>query len=333
MNQGSPLTEAQQRFADAIPFRSMTMQSCALAQAGGRVLYRDFVAPLDAPPYSRAIAEGFVVHTADTASASESAPAQFRVTGNCAPGDAQCPAFGKGEAVSVVTGSIVPDGAYSIVRMWDCERSGNGFSIKRPFAPRFFIEDRGCDHMQGKVVVAAGSYLGPTEIGSIASFGVDSVGVAARPVVKLFSSGNEVIPISGKMRPGAIFDCNAPMLSAAVADSGGVAEFGGIMRDDFDAFVAAVRAALAKADMIVVSGGTAVGGRDFIADLVAAVGNLIVNGVPMKSGKPLVMGIADGKPIVCVAGHPPEALRGFRLFGVPALHRLTGRNAALPADL
>ncbi|KAF0193125.1 MAG: molybdopterin molybdotransferase [Gammaproteobacteria bacterium] len=332
MNDVSPLIAAQQRYANAVPFRALPAQSCRLTEAPGRVLSADFVAPMDAPPYSRAIAEGFVVHTGDSRGADEKAPVRFRVTGVCNPGDAQCPTFGKGEAVSVVTGSIIPDGEYSVVRMWDCERSDDGFSITRPFAPRFFIEDRGCDHPRGKVVVSGGTLLGPAEIGSIASFGVATVDVARLPVVKLFSSGNEVIPLTEKMRPGAIFDCNAPMLSAAVAQCGATPVFGGIMHDDFDAFVVAVRQALRDADMVLISGGTAVGGRDFIADLVAAVGELIVNGVPMKSGKPLIMGIAGGKPLVCVAGHPPEALRGFRLFGVPALHRLTGRNAELPVD-
>jgi molybdopterin molybdotransferase len=82
----------------------------------------------------------------------------------------------------------------------------------------------------------------------------------------------------------------------------------------------------------VVSGGTAVGGRDFISDLVKELGDLLVDGVPMRSGRPLIMGVAGGKPVVCVAGHPPEALRGFHLFGVAALDRLLGRDAPLPED-
>jgi molybdopterin molybdotransferase len=122
------------------------------------------------------------------------------------------------------------------------------------------------------------------------------------------------------------------MLAAAVTAAGAAPVIGGIMRDDFDKFVAAVKSALAQSDMILISGGTAVGGRDFISDLVQAVGELLVDGVPMRSGRPLIMGHAQGKPIVCVAGHPPEALRGFRLFGIAALHRLTGCNAALPLD-
>jgi molybdopterin biosynthesis enzyme len=82
----------------------------------------------------------------------------------------------------------------------------------------------------------------------------------------------------------------------------------------------------------VFSGGTAAGGGDFISNVIKAVGELLVDGVPMRSGRPLIMGVAAGKPIVCVAGHPPEALRGFRLFGVTALNRLLGRDLPLPED-
>lgn len=332
MNDVSPLVEAQQRFANAVPFRSLEAERCQLAAALGRVLYSDLSAPFDSPPYSRAIAEGFLVHTTDTSSASDNSPVTFKAVGTVFPGDEQCPDFGKGKAIRVVTGSLVPDGDYSIVRMWDCETNGERFTIKRPFAPRFFIEDHGCDYQEGAVVLTAGMVLGPAEIGVIASFGMNAVEAIRQPRVRLFSSGDEVIPHTTTMRPGAIFDCNSPMLSAAVTASGGVPSFAGIMNDDFDAFVAMAKEALAEFDMILISGGTAVGGRDFIADLVSEVGELVVNGVPMKSGKPLIMGMASGKPIVCVAGHPPEALRGFRLFGAPAIDRLTGRAGELPRD-
>ena len=104
------------------------------------------------------------------------------------------------------------------------------------------------------------------------------------------------------------------------------------MTDDFADFVEAMHMALKNSDMIVISGGTAVGGRDFISDLIREVGELIIDGVPMRSGRPLIMGVSNHKPIVCVAGHPPEALRGFELFGVAAINRILGRNVDLPAD-
>ncbi len=332
MPEESPLREAQQRFIDALPLRSLPGESRHLEEALGRILYEDLTAPEDMPPYARAIVEGFLVRTADTAGASEEAPASFEVIGEVRPGDAHCPEPGAGQAVQVATGSLVAQGPYSIVRMWEARVEGKRISVSRPFPPRFFIEEQGCDIQQGATVLEAGARLGPAELGTIAGLGLDTVQVARRPLVTLFSSGNEVIPYTDPLRPGAIRDCNAIMLAAAVSEAGGIPRFAGIMRDDFDVFVEAVQQALGESDMIVISGGTAVDGRDFISDLLRTVGELLVDGVPMRSGRPLIMGMADGKPLVCVAGHPPEALRGFRLFGVAAIDRITGHRAELPQD-
>ena len=333
MNEDSPLVNAQKRLIDAIPFRHMTAEPCALSQAVGRVLYEDVLCAMDSPPYHRAIAEGFVVNTADTAAASEEAPVTFAIAGEVKPGDEACPPINNGQGLRVATGSLLPDGAVSVVRMWDCTLGEGNFTITRPFAPRFFVEDKGCDIKQGDVLLSAGATLTPMDLGLAAAQGLSELSVARRPKVAVFSSGDEVIPHTEPLRPGAIRDSNSVMLAAAVLQAGGIAEFYGIMRDDFDHFLAEAGRAVKHADMLLISGGTAVGGTDFIADLVRALGELIVDGVPMRSGKPLIMGIARDKPIICVAGHPPEALRGFRLFGSAALNRLLGRLAGVPEDI
>ncbi len=332
MSEASPLVAAQQTFAAAVPFRTVGEETCALADAVGRALYRDVVAPTDLPPYHRAIVEGFVVHTADTAAASEQVPVSFTIAGVVKPGDETCPPLKKGQALEVVTGVVVPDGPYSIVRMWEAKREGDRFTISRPFPPRFFIEDQGCDLKKGSMVVPAGAVIGAAELGTIAALGITRLPVARRPRVTVFACGDEVIPYDQPLRPGLIRDSNSLMLSAAISAAGGAAHSAGIQRDDFDAFVTTARAALKNSDMLVISGGTAAGGGDFISNVVRAVGELLVDGVPMRSGRPLIMGVAQGKPIICVAGHPPEALRGFRLFGVAALDRLLGRNLPLPED-
>ena len=332
MSEASPLVEAQGLFASAVPFRIVSEEACSLAEVLGRILYRDVIAPMDMPPYHRAIVEGFVVHTADTATASEEAPVSFSVVGAVRPGDEQCPPIKQGEAVEVVTGVVVPEGEYSIVRMWEAKRNGERFSISRPFPPRFFIEDRACDFHKDAVVVAAGRLVGAAEIGAVAALGVTQLPVAKRPRVTVFSCGDEVIPYDGELRPGLIRDSNSMMLCAAVTAAGGEAHSAGILRDDLEAVITAARAALDNSDMLVISGGTAAGGGDFISTVVKTLGELLVDGVPMRSGRPLIMGTAVGKPIVCVAGHPPEALRGFSLFGVAALNRLLGRDEPLPED-
>lgn len=333
MNDESPLIDAQKKLIDAIPFRHMAAEACELPAALGRVLYEDIVAGMDAPPYHRAIVEGFAVNTADTADATEDGPVAFIVAGEIKPGDPDCPVIGRGQGLRVATGSLMPDGPVSVVRMWDCTLTAGGFTVTRPFPPRFFIEERGCDVKKDDVLIPAGTLLTPAELGTVASQGVTRLHVARRPVVALFSSGDEVIPYAEALRPGTIRDSNSVMLSAAIVQSGGIPQFQGIMRDDFDLFLSLIKKVLQTVDMVVISGGTAAASIDFIADLVRAAGNLLVDGVPMRSGKPLIMGIAQTKPIICVAGHPPEALRGFNLFGVAALNQLLGRQADLPPDI
>lgn len=333
MSEPSPLAAAQQRFADAVPFRSLGAEACPLTAALGRTLYREVLAPTGLPPYHRVIVEGFLVRSEDTAGASEQAPIEFRIAAALKPGDEHCPPIAKGQAVEVVTGVVAPDGPYSVVRMWEAKRDGDRFTITRPFPPRFFIEERGCDLKQGAVVAAAGSLIGPAELGNIAALGITELQVSKRPRVTVIACGDEVIPYDRPLRPGLIRDSNSIMLSAAVAAAGGEARSAGILRDDLDAFVATARKALNDSDMLLVSGGTAAGGGDFVSNVVRALGELLIDGVPMRSGRPLIMGVANGKPLVCVAGHPPEALRGFRLFGVTALNRLMGREAPLPEEL
>ncbi len=333
MSEVSPLQEAQQSFLNSLSFASQDSERISLHEALGRVTASDITAPADMPPYHRAIVEGFLVRTEDTQEASEAKPVQFTVIGKVLPGDETCPEIGPFEAIEISTGSLVNDGNLSAVRPWEAlKQNGDKFSIERPFPPRFFIEDRGCDQLSGSTLLTAGSKLGATEIGLIAAHGITGVECRRPPRVTLFSSGDEVIPFDQDVRPGQIRDSNALMLAVAVQEAGGIPVFGGIMHDNFDAFVATASKALDQSDMILISGGTAVGGRDFISDLVGALGTLIVDGVPMRSGRPLIMGHARGKPIVCVAGHPPEALRGFRLFGEPAMDRLQGLESSLPGD-
>ncbi len=327
------MQQAQTLFSQNIPFRSLEDDAVTLTEALGRTLSKDIVAAEDMPPYPRAIVEGYLVKACATQGASEDTPKAFQVIGEIQPGDESFPDITDEQALGVVTGSIVPNEGYAIIRMWEARKLDDGrVAATRDFPANFFIETQGCDHQKGEVVIAAGTVITPWEIAVLASLGVLEVSVVRPPVVAVFASGNEVIAPTEAMRPGAIRDCNSLMLSAAVIQAGGHAKEYGIMRDDFGYFLDRLKEALVSTDMVVIAGGTAVGGRDFVSDLIREVGDLLVDGVQMRSGRPLIMGVAQGKPIVCVAGHPPEALRGFKLFGVAALNRLLGRDLAIPED-
>lgn len=321
-----PVQTALEMFLPKLPEGPLRLEDVALGSALGRVLGKAVETVLDSPPYSRSIMEGFVVHCADLAKASADSPAILRIIGAVLPGTSEAKGFSPGTALGVTTGSFVPDGDVAVVRKWDVEQKGEQVVVKKPAQKGENIETRGCDRKKGDPLVPKGKKLDPDDIYLLASQGILQVTVASRPKVAVFSSGNEVLPPNEPIRPGWILDCNGLGLSAQVEQAGGKADFKGIMRDDFETFLQKIQSALAETDMVLISGGTAVGGRDFIAELVQAAGQpgTVVNGVPMRSGKPIVLGIVGKKPIVCVAGHPPEAARGFRLFGHPTLTRLLG---------
>ncbi len=322
-----PIQTALSKFLPEIPDGTLKKELIPLSKALHRVLTKDIKAPMDAPPYSRSIMEGYVINIKDTENASTNNPIGLFPKGEIPLGASNVKSIPPGTGISVTTGSFIPAGSYAVVRPVDYEPRNNKFFIKRAFKSGENIEAQGCDIKKGSTLLEKGKLLTPYEIGLLASHGILKVQVSCKPKVAIFSSGNEVIPPAHKLKPGFILDCNSYALAAAVEESGGIPLVKGIVKDDFNVFKKELQKALKTSDMILISGGTAVDGRDFIADLINALGKpgTLVNGVPMRSGKPMVNGVVGNVPIVGVAGHPPEAMRGFIFFGKAALNRLLGR--------
>jgi len=326
-----PVLVALTSFLPLFPEGPQALEEVPLSGARGRVLAREIAASMDNPPYARSIMEGYLVLAADVAKASKDAPTVLRVKGEMALGASDPKGLERGTCLSVTTGSFVPAGEMAVVRRFDVERRGDEIVVSRPVQSGENIEAQGCDQKKGTILFAKGKRIVPSDIYLLAAHGVVRVPVGSRPRVAIFSCGDEVIPAGEPVRAGYIRDCNCWGLSAQVEEAGGLPIPKGIVRDDFGAFLDVLKSALVDSQMVVISGGTAVGGKDFTAELVSAAGRpgTIVNGVPMRSGKPIVLGVAGGRPVVCVAGHPPEASRGFTLFGQPVISRLLGEKIAM----
>jgi molybdopterin molybdotransferase len=326
---GDPVKAALDRYLPSFPAGPIEVEKVPIEKALGRISANDVKAAIDSPPYPRSIIEGFVVNTTDIQRVSEQTPVTLSIQGEITVGMSKAAPVPHGGAVQVSTGSLIPSGNMTVIRHSDVEQMGNKIIVKRPLQGSSNIETQGCDLKKGTTLLPKGKRLTPVDIGLLASQGILKVSVAKRPKVAIFSSGNEVIPPSKPFKPGFIWDSNAYALSASILEQGGIPSFKGIMKDDFNAFLNRLKKTLPQVDMILISGGTAVGGRDFIKELLNATGKpgTLIDGVPMRSGKPLIMGVVSKKPIVCVAGHPPEALRGFTLFGIPTLTRLLGKSS------
>lgn len=325
-----PIESAREVFLALVPKGPLGAEMVPLQSSLGRVLATDIMAAIDDPPYSRSIMEGYVVLTSDAASASSERPVFLQVAGDIPVGSGEAEGLAPGKALGVTTGSYIPEGEFSVVKGWDVSKEENRIRLTRPVSKDENIEVQGGERKKGDLLLPKGRRIGPADLFLLAGQAILEVPVARRPKVAVFSSGNEVIPPTEPFKVGFIWDCNAYGLSGLIEEAGGSPIFKGIVKDDFDLFLKKLREALKEADAAVISGGTAVGGRDFTIELLNGAGapGAVVKGIPMRSGKPIVLGVAGIKPIVCVAGHPPEAARGFALFGKPLIGRLLGEAEA-----
>lgn len=325
--QNDPVAEALKRFFDAFPAGPLGIEEVGISECNRRIAAIDIKASIDSPPFSRALSEGYLVNVPDTSHAGENKPVTLTVTGMIEPGKAYTEGLPAMTCMELSTGGFVPEGDYAVVRHMDIVKTGNGIIVKKPVNRGDNIESKGCEQKKGEVIVRLGTKLSPKEIMLMASHGISSVTVTKKPVVAIFSTGNDILRHSEPPKPGYVWDANSYTLAALVEDCGGMPLVVDIMKDDITTFQKALRGGLTRVDMAVISGGTAAGGGEFIVELINSIDvpGVVVNGVPMRSGKPLIMGVLSEKPIVCVAGYPPEAMRGFELFGKPTIARLLGQ--------
>jgi putative molybdopterin biosynthesis protein len=331
--------EAERRWHAAIRREPLGAEDVALGEALGRVLAEDVRAELDVPGFDRSNMDGFAVRAADSFGASEEQPRRLRlgaetiVTGVAPHGEVAA-----GEAVAIATGGMLPRGADAVIPVEHTDVEGGTLLVRRAVAPGASVSFAGTDVGAGETVLFRGTRLTSRETGVLAAIGRAQVRVVRRPRVAVLSTGDEIVQPGGAMRPGLVYDSNGRILCDAVRELGGDPEFLGALRDDEDAVRAALRDALARADVVLLSGGTSKGEGDLNARAVAELDpGILVHGVALKPGKPICLAAQAGTPVVVLPGFPTSAVFTFHEFVAPVLRRLAGlpaeRRETLPARL
>jgi len=307
-------SEAERIWHDALRLGPLGGEEVPLAQAQGRVLDGDILVPIDVPPFDRSLVDGFAVRAADTFDANEDAPVSLELAPETAPaGAVPKTEVRDGTALEVATGGVVPRGANAVQMVEHSEVEGRRLRLYKPVAPGAHIQVAGADMRMGETVLRAGQRLTTRELGVLAALGIHSVRVSRRPRVAIISTGDELLTPGQPLEPGKIYDSNATTVEAAVRDNGGECERA---RDNFDA--------------VILSGGTSKGAGDLtfgIIDSVARPG-ILVHGVGIKPGKPIVLAAWDDRPVVVLPGFPTSAIITFNLFVAPVIRRL----ANLPVE-
>ncbi len=319
--------EAQRAIASHFKPAALGDEETVLLESYNRVLAEDVVSTLDIPSFSRSTMDGYAVKAEDTFGADENQPANLKVTGVVNIGEQPQVKVGKGEAVEIVTGAPIPEGADAVVMVEDTEREDTDLRVFTPVAPNENVMKRGSDIKLGEVALKKGQLLGSSEIGVLAALGLTKVKVSRIPMIAVLSTGGEIAEPGKPLPLGKIYDINAYSISTAVTESGGKPVYFGVVPDDKEALSKAMHAALASADMVITSGGVSVGPRDYTPQIVDSLGKpgIVVYGIAVKPGKPTTVGFVGDKPVFSLPGNPTSALLIFYLLARPLIQQLAGR--------
>jgi len=294
------------------------VETVPMEEAAGRVQVEDAVAGFNVPPFDRASMDGYAVRAEDTYGASTFSPRMLGLLGELHAGERFGSEVGPGECVQVATGSPVPQGSDAVVMVEHTRLDGDHVLIQQPAYPGANISPEGEDIRKGDVVVSGGELLTPSKVGALAALGMEAVAVYARPTVAVASTGSEVVPLGGELGAGQVYDINSYTLSAIIAGSGCVPQMQGVVPDDRDVMKAALREAV-RFDLAVFSGGSSVGTRDLLYDVVEEMGEVLFHGLQVKPGKPTLFGLIEGTPVFGMPGYPTSCLSNAYVFLVPAL--------------
>jgi molybdenum cofactor synthesis domain-containing protein len=315
-----PLEEARQLIADACRPIERT-ERVRLVDANGRAAAAAIISTQDVPPFSRAGMDGYAVRAEDTFGASRYEPRTLRVIEKVYTGNVPARAVEPGTAIEIATGAPMPQGADAIVMVEETEKAGDDVRIQTPVYPRQNVGRQGADITVGQTVLSSGDVFNPSRIGALAALGIADVEVYQKPTVAILSTGNEIVDPGQELKPGQIYDINKFTLSTIIAEHGGIPMPFATAQDTVDALERAIDAA-AACDVLVFSGGSSVGERDLILDVIGRKGEIVFHGIAVKPGKPTVFGTINGKPMFGMPGYPTSCLSNAYMLLVPALREM-----------
>lgn len=319
------IDEALRRVRDAVRPIDRTEQ-VDLHEAAARVAAENVVARADVPPFDRAAMDGYAVVAEDTAGASSSTPRALQVLGVTYAGHAPHAPIAPGACVEIATGAPLPAGADAVVMVERTAREGERVLVFEAAHPGQHVGRRANDLAAGSVVVSGGEWLSPARVGAIAAAGIDRVTVFARPAVALASTGDELVLPGRPLRAGQIHDVNRFTLPAVIAAHGCAARHLAPIADTADAVHRALDAA-DDADLVVFTGGSSVGDRDLVAEVVAGRGDVLFHGVSMKPGKPTLLArlrreSGTSQLFLGLSGNPASCLANAYILLVPMLRAM-----------
>ena len=314
--------EAQGLFAD---LKSVETEEISIQEAVGRVLGTDIISKVNVPHFRRSNMDGYALRAEDTYGATENSPVQLTIVENIQMGEEPGLALSPGQASQIATGGMLPRGADAMVMVEYTDRiEENVVKVKRAVAPGEHIVSIGEDIRAGETVLRKGRKLKPYDIAALAAIGTMVTLVFRQPRVAILSTGNEIVPPNTEPAPAKIRGTNLYTLAALTETFGGRAVDFGLVRDDPDQLHDTVCRALETCDIVAISGGSSVGTQDMTLGVIRSIqaDGVLAHGVAIRPGKPTILALARGKPVIGLPGHPVSASIVFEMLVKPIINCL-----------
>lgn len=321
------VTDLKQVLKYAADFPCVETEEIPLHETPGRILAADIVSDINLPDFMRSTMDGYAVLAQSTFGASEGNPAYLNVKGEVSMGTVPSFTVKTGEAADIPTGGMLPEGTDSVVMIEHTEAIDDAtIEVYRSVAPGQHIIEAGEDIKKGESILSVGRKLRSQETGLLAALGKEYVKVYKRPVIGIISTGDEVVPITDIPGQGQIRDINTYTLSGLVKEAGGIPVSFGIVRDDFDDLFEKSSKALAQTDMVLISGGSSVGMRDFTTEVLSSLSDsrILAHGISISPGKPTILARTGNKAFWGLPGHVVSAMVVFAIVVRPFIEQIGG---------
>jgi molybdopterin molybdotransferase len=331
-----PVEKALDLFLESIPETPLSSETLDTSIAVGRILAEEIISGENIPAFPRSTVDGYAVLAESTFGSSESMPGYLNLKGEIKMGSRSDITIHKGECALVYTGGMIPDGCNAVVMVENTQISRpDEVEIQKSVSPGENCISIGEDVTKGDVILTSGTFLRPQEIGGLLAVGKVHVHVSRPPRIGILSSGDEVVPPESKLSLGKVRDINSAILAAQVQKSGGHPVVFGISPDDEQALTLLVTKAYSECDAVIITAGSSISTRDLTARVIKKMGNpgVLVHGVNIKPGKPTILAVCNGKPLIGLPGNPVSAFVISRLFVKPMIEKLLGLKRSLADPL
>lgn len=310
----TPLAEALHIYNEALKAANIGTplpgERVAITDALGRATSEAVIAKISSPFYHSAAMDGYAVKFIDTFGAAETRPKRLAVPS---------------QAVAVDTGDPMPDGFDAVIMIEDVEKVPEGIEILKAATPWQHVRLVGEDIVATELIISENHVIQPVDMAAMLASGHRTVMVRKRPTIAVIPTGTELVEPGSDLKRGDIIDFNSTMLSAMAAEYGAEPSKKKIVKDDAVLLKRTVLDAVAESDLVVINAGSSAGREDFTAPVIAELGRVFVHGVNIKPGKPVILAVVQGKPVIGIPGYPVSAALTFNLFVKPVLYALQGR--------